>query len=578
MNEHTTLDELLQQALASLESGASLDEVLSALPPEAARLAPAIRLAAQARALSMPQMNPVAFQYQQQQIMNAAQQRSEAAPARRQGLFARSRLVFTAGGALLIILFICSALSLLGGATYLFGPPGANAAELTDVQGFVEVIPVSNAANGAFAAEGQRVRQGSTIRTYSEASATLVFFDGSRTVLAPDSQLTLTSLHGRWGGAMQARLDQSAGSTSHTVVPLKPGGFFQVNTPAGQAAVQGTIFDVSVLDSQRSFFTVTRGKVAVQNSGSEVLLTDGQATFVQSGLSPEKPGYQFSLQGVLQIKAEPLWRAANTSFLVDTQTRIIGNPQEGDSILVAGRILGDGQWVADLIEPAKQGKARLHLTGVVTDIKTDLWKISGNNLYTDADTQIKGDPQVGDAVRVQYVILDNGDWLARLIKHLDDPTEEESVVEELPKATATVEVLPLNESTLEPKNDTQRCVERGGEHPVAIKLADQHDVSLEEIMSWYCQGYGFGEIDLAYSLAEQSEQNASQIFDLRKSGESWGQIKQEQIERLTRTPKPSHTPLPSKTVKPGGNPQDNPGNGPPEKTDKPDRPTKTPKK
>ena len=36
-----------------------------------------------------------------------------------------------------------------------------------------------------------------------------------------------------------------------------------------------------------------------------------------------------------------------------------------------------------------------------------------------------------------------------------------------------------------------------------MKLAQRYGVPYEEIMGWFCQHYGFGEIDLAYSLSRQ---------------------------------------------------------------------------
>jgi hypothetical protein len=50
---------------------------------------------------------------------------------------------------------------------------------------------------------------------------------------------------------------------------------------------------------------------------------------------------------------------------------------------------------------------------------------------------------------------------------------------------------------------------------------------VDEIVGWFCQGFGFGEIDLAYSLARNANVPVSTVFDLRKSGLGWGEIKKQ---------------------------------------------------
>ncbi len=61
--------------------------------------------------------------------------------------------------------------------------------------------------------------------------------------------------------------------------------------------------------------------------------------------------------------------------------------------------------------------------------------------------------------------------------------------------------------------------------PVAARLAASFDVTSDEILRWFCQGFGFGEIAKAYVLAQQSgKYSVAQILAMRKSGEGWGQL------------------------------------------------------
>jgi hypothetical protein len=64
-------------------------------------------------------------------------------------------------------------------------------------------------------------------------------------------------------------------------------------------------------------------------------------------------------------------------------------------------------------------------------------------------------------------------------------------------------------------------------HPTGMTLAERYGVPYEEIMGWFCQGFGFGEIDLAYSLSQVSGLPVADIFAMKSSGMGWGEIKQQ---------------------------------------------------
>jgi hypothetical protein len=90
-------------------------------------------------------------------------------------------------------------------------------------------------------------------------------------------------------------------------------------------------------------------------------------------------------------------------------------------------------------------------------------------------------------------------------------------------------------------------------HPTGIRLAGRYNVLYDEIMIWFCNGFGFGEIDLAYSLAEQTEIQVKDIFEMKEPGKAWGQIKKELQEKVKPTPKPippglDKTPKPDKDM------------------------------
>lgn len=62
-------------------------------------------------------------------------------------------------------------------------------------------------------------------------------------------------------------------------------------------------------------------------------------------------------------------------------------------------------------------------------------------------------------------------------------------------------------------------------HPVGDKFSEEFEVTYQEIMDRFClEGYGFGEIMLAYRIAERAGVSASEVFDLRATGVGWGSI------------------------------------------------------
>lgn len=65
-------------------------------------------------------------------------------------------------------------------------------------------------------------------------------------------------------------------------------------------------------------------------------------------------------------------------------------------------------------------------------------------------------------------------------------------------------------------------------HPAGTRLARMFDVTYDEVMTAFCEeGYGFGEIMIAYLLARAAEGDVADIFALRQQGLGWGRIIQE---------------------------------------------------
>jgi hypothetical protein len=62
-------------------------------------------------------------------------------------------------------------------------------------------------------------------------------------------------------------------------------------------------------------------------------------------------------------------------------------------------------------------------------------------------------------------------------------------------------------------------------HPAGQRLANEFNVPYADVMSLFCDGHhGFGQIMIAYRLAQATGQTVQSILALRDSGEGWGRI------------------------------------------------------
>ncbi|MBE0695848.1 MAG: FecR domain-containing protein [Anaerolineaceae bacterium] len=106
-----------------------------------------------------------------------------------------------------------------------------------------------------------------------------------------------------------------------------------------------------------------------------------------------------------------------------------------------------------------------------------------------------------------------------------ETTQITPTVSGTPELTVTPSVTPEITPTGESTQEGSQCT-GANPHPTGMKLAQRYGVSYDEIMKWFCDyHYGFGEIDLAYSLSRQYGKPVEEIFAMRASGMGWGNIK-----------------------------------------------------
>ncbi|MCI0519056.1 MAG: FecR domain-containing protein [Chloroflexi bacterium] len=553
----THSDDLLQEKLEALEGGAPLEAALAGLPPESAGEAAALlRLAYAVRAMPHPQPARVGAR---QRVLTAAR------AGRPPGKF------WLAGGFLGVALALSvAALALFSMNLWLSGPRTARAAELAALSGAAWVAPAYSTAGWQPLQPGAAVRAGQRLRTGADSSLTLAFYDGSRMTLGANTLVTLQALEGGWDRSLQVEVVQHSGATSHSIVPLRGDeARYIVRTPSSSASVRGTQFDVLVSENGAARYSVESGSVQVSAEQEDVLLAAGQATLARPGQPLAQPAYQFTLLGEAEQVSGDLWSVDAVAFQVNAETALPAGAQSGALVRVDGRIL-DGERIADQVTVLHKGKPEASFTGVLEVMDREAWLVSGVTIYVDGNTRLDKRLEVGRPARVTFARLEDGRWLALKIKALKEalPAPVEITVTPTATFTATLTVSPtLTPITPGVTPTSTLAVDCTGAspHPKAVDLAAEYGVTSVEIMGWFCQHYGFGEIDLAYGLSRQYGLPVEQIFALRASGLGWGEIKKQAAAAtpgVTPTPPPpgaEQTPGPKKDKRACPPSQPNPG-------------------
>jgi hypothetical protein len=266
-----------------------------------------------------------------------------------------------------------------------------------------------------------------------------------------------------------------------------------------------------------AIFNVDEGRVEVSGAGKEVLLKAGQSTTASDGEAPEPLVTEDCTYG------QGFWKNHSTDWPVDTLTlggvsydqsellAILGTSPRGDATYILAR---------QLIAAKLSILAGADSTAADTAIAAaDAWLA----LYPPDSDPTEPDRQDGI---VLAETLD--DYNSGVIgpgscdeEEPEDTTAMTSTVTMSPTVTMTPTV------TISATAVITDCT-GANPHPHATTLADRYDVTYDDIMGWKCSGFGFGEVEHAYSLS--TTKTISEIFDLRDQGYGWGQIKKMQLD------------------------------------------------
>jgi hypothetical protein len=195
-------------------------------------------------------------------------------------------LRFLSGLLLILILF-----SLLGGC-------GGSASLVRDIpstiissiQGQVGVLQLS-AGNWIKAHIGMALGKEDTLKTEAAASATVTFFDGSSIDIQESTEIKILDIGmSQPSGTTTTILHQEIGQTISRVKKLVDADSrYEIETPAGVAAVRGTIMFVGVAQDGTTVVGNIQNAVSAIAQGVEVKIPEGSRVTIVPGQAPGQP-------------------------------------------------------------------------------------------------------------------------------------------------------------------------------------------------------------------------------------------------------------------------------------------------
>ncbi|MAT95944.1 MAG: hypothetical protein CL608_02155 [Anaerolineaceae bacterium] len=172
---------------------------------------------------------------------------------------------------------------------------------------------------------------------------------------------------------------------------------------------------------------------SVQVSG---VIVAGGALQAQRIAALNSQAQPFRFTGLVEAIGDGSWTISGVAVTGDDDTASDDDVVVGDLVLVNGRILPDGTWLAERISKVDDDDDDLPgfaFTGQVQSI--DPWQVAGIAFETRAWTAVAPEIAVGDRVRVRGVILTDGTWVATSIEPFnrvgdgdDDDDENNTIV------------------------------------------------------------------------------------------------------------------------------------------------------
>jgi hypothetical protein len=121
---------------------------------------------------------------------------------------------------------------------------------------------------------------------------------------------------------------------------------------------------------------------------------------------------QFMFIGQVTAVSTTAWTISNRVVQVNELTTIEADLTVGDTVWVTGDIAADGTFKATHLSRMETTGSTFQFAGILANIGSNVWNISGIEVTVDANTILNGDFVVGHPVAVTGIINADGMWLA----------------------------------------------------------------------------------------------------------------------------------------------------------------------
>ncbi|MCB0027658.1 MAG: FecR domain-containing protein, partial [Anaerolineales bacterium] len=402
----------LQTFLEKLDDGWTMDQLQSQLIDAPAEMQVQVRLAQQLKvsAAAMPSLSAATRQSHQRQLMAAFAAENE---ARALGWWPRlmagfsgwqHRPVYLVGGAMAALAAIVIIAALLFNGL----GRGNTAVALNEATGLVEIAAIDEATWQPLTSASD-LGAGQQIRTGSDGHAVLEFVDGSTITLEADSSLAINTLESDGNQLTEVSLTQQKGVSRHDVMPQN-GGYdhYLLNTPAGQISVRGTRFNVNVANNGATHVQVDSGQVEMSGQGRTVPIMLGEATLATVTDGPADANTAFNGSGQISTMNGDNWTIGGLPALVPGTA--VGRDQVrlNEQVAVTGRLMDDGTWLVDILQPASLITNEFSLIAQLNDFSETAITVGTHQLGITASSIFNDGTNLGQYVTVQVMAQADG--------------------------------------------------------------------------------------------------------------------------------------------------------------------------
>ena len=188
------------------------------------------------------------------------------------------------------------------------------------------------------------------------------------------------------------------------------------------------------------------GMVALARLDSKVASRQATAISKALGAWQASVDFQFTGQGRIVGGAGKTWVVSGVPVRLGEDTQLIGEMHASDAVVLSGRILESGVWLADRIERADIQESVFTYNGTLDAIEKDMWRVGGLDLVVNDTSQIIGTMAVGDLVLASFTPNADGSRLALTIEPFDQPWVEPTP---LPTVTPLSKDVPPSQPALD---------------------------------------------------------------------------------------------------------------------------------